>query len=66
MSDVFVFDPNVFLSALLFKKSKPTLAYDKAKEIGHKASSQATLAELCEVFLRPKFDKYIALEGRQL
>lgn len=29
-------------------------------------TSEATHSEFCQVFLRPKFDKYIALNGRQL
>ncbi|HET7360610.1 MAG TPA: putative toxin-antitoxin system toxin component, PIN family [Salinimicrobium sp.] len=66
MPDFFVFDTNVLVSALLFKSSKPTQAYEKAKELGQIVISPDTYAELQEVLLRPKFDKYIPFKKRSL
>lgn len=63
-NDLFVIDTNVLLSAFLFTGSPPGLAYDKVKKLGNIPASLATYNELCEVLLRPKFNKYVALEIR--
>lgn len=61
MPKAFVFDTNVLLSALLFKNSKPTLAYEKARPKGFLIASTFTFEEFKEVLLRSKFDKYLSL-----
>lgn len=66
MPSAFVLDTNVFMSALLFKNSNPTVAYEKARKIGKLVVSDATLKEFAEVLFRPKFDKYISLSMRNL
>lgn len=66
MLDAFILDTNVLLSALLFRKSTPTRAYEKARETGLLIASISTLAEFSEVFLRPKFDRYVPLSERKL
>jgi uncharacterized protein len=59
-----VLDSNVILSAALFKKSAPRQAFDKALAIGQILISTPTLAELEDIFNRPKFDKYISKSAR--
>jgi uncharacterized protein len=59
-----VLDSNVILSAALFKKSAPRQALDKALAIGQILISTPTLAELEDIFNRPKFDKYISKSAR--
>jgi uncharacterized protein len=59
-----VLDSNVILSAALFKKSAPRQALDKALAIGQILISTSTLAELEDIFNRPKFDKYISKSAR--
>jgi hypothetical protein len=65
-NDLFVIDTNILVSAFLFTHSTPKLAYDKAKKAGRLVASVETYNELCEVLVRPKFDKYISLEIRLL
>ena len=60
----FVFDTNALISALLFEHSTPTFAYEKAKRLGKLTASSATFAELSEVLLRRKFDRYLSLATR--
>lgn len=55
-----VLDSNVILSAALFKNSSPRQAFDKAMTTGQIMMSTATLAELQEIFNRPKFDRYLS------
>ncbi len=63
-SELFVIDTNTLISAFLFEYSTTKLAYDKAKRLGKLSASVETYNEFCEVFVRPKFDKYISLETR--
>ena len=65
MTDLFVFDTNTLVSALLFANAKPAQALQKAQANGFLVCSDATYAELSEVLLRPKFDKYLSQESRQ-
>lgn len=65
MIDLFVFDTNTLVSALLFTNSKPDLALRKARVDGFLVCSEATFTELSEVLMRPKFDRYLSQESRQ-
>ena len=60
----FVFDCNVLISALLDNNSVPALALKKAKSSSTVLLSTAVFAELIEVLMRPKFDKYVSSEIR--
>jgi hypothetical protein len=62
----FVLDANVIISALLFKKSLPRQALDKARKQGIVLMSRLIWSEINEVLARPKFDKYISIKERQL
>ena len=62
----FVLDANVIISALLFKKSLPRQALDKARKQGIVLMSRPIWSEINKVLARPKFDKYISLQERQL
>ena len=55
-----------FISALLFKKSLPRQALDKARKQGIVLMSQSIWSEISEVVARPKFDKYLSSQERQL
>jgi putative PIN family toxin of toxin-antitoxin system len=61
---LFVFDTNVFLSALIIKSSVSSFALDKAFKTGKVIVSEAILLELTEVLFRKKFDKYFTDERR--
>ena len=66
MTNRFVLDTNVLISALLFKTSVPFLAIELAEKQGIILYSEATLNELEQVLNRKKFNKYLSLEDRQL
>ena len=66
MTRKFVIDTNVLISALLFKSSVPFRALELAEEQGIILYSEATLSELGQVLNRPKFNKYLSPEERQL
>jgi putative PIN family toxin of toxin-antitoxin system len=66
MTNRFVIDTNVIISALLFKSSVPFRALELAEEQGIILYSEATLSELGQVLNRPKFDKYLSQEERQV
>jgi putative toxin-antitoxin system toxin component, PIN family len=66
MTNRFVVDTNVLISALLFKTSVPFRAIELAEKQGIILYSQATLNELEQVLNRKKFNKYLSLEYRQL
>jgi uncharacterized protein len=61
-----VIDTNVFISALLIKKSIPFEVVNIAFKQGIIIYSDATYAELQQVFARRKFDKYLTLEERNI
>jgi putative PIN family toxin of toxin-antitoxin system len=63
-NNLFVIDTNILISASLFINSAPRKAVTKANEIGKISASIETYSEFFEVFLRPKFDKYISIETR--
>ena len=60
----FVVDTNTLISAFIFKHSNPREAFEKAIKKGEVVASFNTYAEFREVFLRPKFDKYIPPEEK--
>ncbi|NES98767.1 MAG: putative toxin-antitoxin system toxin component, PIN family [Desertifilum sp. SIO1I2] len=66
MTNRFVIDTNVLISALLFKSSVPFRALELAEEQGIILYSESTLSELGQVLNRPKFDKYLSQEERQV
>lgn len=66
MSNRFVIDTNVLISALLFKSSVPFRAIDVAERHGVILYSEATLKELDAVLSRRKFNKYLSLEERTI
>ncbi|TAG86571.1 MAG: putative toxin-antitoxin system toxin component, PIN family [Oscillatoriales cyanobacterium] len=66
MTNRFVVDTNVLISALLFKTSVPFQAIELAEKQGRILYSEATLNELEQVLNRKKFNKYLSLEDRQL
>ena len=61
-----VIDTNVFISALLIKKSLPFQVVNIAFTQGIILYSDATFTELQQVLTRRKFDKYITLEERNI
>src|SRR3989337_4538694 len=62
-----VLDCNVLVSALLFDTSMPGKALLRAKSISSTLLiSHHVFTELIEVLMRPKFDKYVSKEIRQL
>lgn len=62
----FVIDVNVLVSAFLFSDSKPRQALDKAQDLGFVLLSNLIFMELVEVINRPKFNRYLSQEGKQL
>lgn len=63
---LFVFDTNIYVSAALFKNSTPAEAVQLAISSGKLLFSLQTKAELWEVLSRPKFNKYISLENKDV
>jgi uncharacterized protein len=63
-NNIFVIDTNILISSSLFKNSSPRKAETKANETGKIATCIETYSEFFEVFLRPKFDKYISKQTR--
>jgi uncharacterized protein len=57
----FVFDTNVLVSALMFSRSKPRLAWNQARRAGAILASHDTLQELDSVRRRPKLATYVSL-----
>ena len=56
----FVFDTNVLVSAVLFARSKPRLAWNLARRTGVILASAETGNELRDVLGRPKIEAYVA------
>lgn len=63
-NNLFVFNTNTLISSSISKNFQPRRAETKANRVGRIISSVATFSEFSEVFLRPKFDKYISRETR--
>lgn len=66
MTNRFVIDTNVLISALLFKSSVPFRGLELATKQGIILYSEATFNELERVLNRSKFDKYLSQEERQV
>lgn len=66
MTNRFVVDTNVLISALLFKNSVPFRAIEWVEKQGIILYSEATLNELEKVLNRKKFNKYVSLEERKV
>lgn len=66
MTNRFVIDTNVLISALLFKSSVPFRAMELAERQGIILYSEATLKELERVLNRPKFDKYLERAEKEI
>ncbi|MGL4880951.1 MAG: putative toxin-antitoxin system toxin component, PIN family, partial [Waterburya sp.] len=64
MSNLYVFDTNVLVSALLFANSSPRKAFELALDIGKILISKETVDELNHVLSRPKFERYISQPKR--
>ncbi len=60
----FVFDTNVLISAMLFRKGKPRKALNKAIKKGIVTVSDETIKELDETLQYNRFDKYAPLKNR--
>ena len=60
----FVLDTNVALSALLFDRSVPAQAFERATGLGRLLISEPLALELSDVLRRGQFDKYLPLEER--
>lgn len=65
MSNLYVFDTNVIISAALFASSKPGVALNVALDRGKVLISLAVISELNDVLSRPKFERYVPLEKRE-
>lgn len=61
---IVIFDCNVLLRAFISRGSISDKCWQKSKKSDIIIASQQTFDEFSSVFLRPKFDKYIALESR--
>ncbi len=59
-----VLDSNTLLSAAVFPGSVPNRALWHVRHLGRVVFSEETLAEITEVLQRPKFNRYLNLEGR--
>ena len=61
-----VIDTGVLISATIRPQSVPALALERALRHYEVCASMATLDELQQVLLRPKFDRYASAAQRQL
>ena len=64
MTDRFVLDTNIIVSAVLLRASLPRQAFDRAFDTGLVLVSDATVAELTDVLQRSRFDRYVREEER--
>ncbi|MFM2313397.1 MAG: hypothetical protein RLZZ04_2673 [Cyanobacteriota bacterium] len=65
MSNLYVFDTNVLVSALLFASSSPRKALELALDTGKILISKETVDELNNVLSRPKFERYVSQPKRE-
>jgi len=61
----YVFDTNVIISGLFFKRSKPAQAFSAALDSGEILLSRPVLKELMEVLARERFKPYLISEERE-
>ena len=64
MTDRFVLDTNIIVSAVLLRASLPRQAFDRAFDTGLVLVSDATVAELTDVLQRSRFERYVREEER--
>jgi len=64
MRERVVLDTNVLISGALSNTSTPALALETAVRHGQLLASTATMRELMETLLSPKFDPYVSREQR--
>lgn len=64
MTNFYVFDTNIIVSALLLKNSTSRQALDKANDTGQLLLSVEAISELNEVLKRNKFNKYVTESER--
>ena len=62
--DRVVLDTNVLISGALSSTSTPALAFERSIRHGQLLASTATLRELMEKLLSPKFDRYLSRDKR--
>ncbi len=60
MNNLYVFDTNVLVSAVLNADSPPRKAFELALNTGKILRSKETVSELNNVLSRPKFERYIS------
>lgn len=60
MNNLYVFDTNVLVSAVLNADSQPRKAFELALNTGKILRSKETVSELNNVLSRPKFERYIS------
>jgi uncharacterized protein len=60
----FVIDTNIIFSAVFFPQGFPRKAMDLAGQSGRILTSETTFAELTNVLLRPRFERYASLAFR--
>jgi uncharacterized protein len=60
----FVIDTNIIVSAVFFPQGFPRQAMDWAGQQGKILASETTFAELSNVLLRPRFERYATLAFR--
>jgi putative PIN family toxin of toxin-antitoxin system len=65
-ADRIVIDTNVLVSAIAWLNSVPARGVEKALDQDIVLFSETTMAELSEVLSRPKFDRYVSPQERQL
>lgn len=65
-SDRLVVDTNLLISAILLSHSVPREVVDRALEESVLLFSEATMEELAEVLLRPKFDRFVSRDEREI
>ena len=63
-TNLFVIDTNILISAFILPNSTARKALNKARKEGFVIISHVSADEFTEVFIRPKFDKYLPLEIR--
>ncbi|GGG81337.1 PIN domain-containing protein [Parapedobacter pyrenivorans] len=61
---LFIFDVNTLISAFVIGSQTNAKAFDRAISIGRIITSPPIQSELSNVFLRPKFDRFVSLEDR--
>jgi uncharacterized protein len=64
MNNLYVFDTNILVSALLFANSSPRKALELALDSGKILISEETVDELNNVLSRPKFERYVSQQKR--